>query len=74
MTKVGVVVVGSSDLTNTSIARDLSVGFFLLVFAVFLFHQKISKTKPKISTFSSQKDFRPKQVHFCYLNLSDLIC
>jgi hypothetical protein len=75
VTKVGVVVAGSSDLTKTSIARDLSVGFFfLLVFAVFLFHQKISKTKPKISTFSSQKDFRPKQVQFCYLNLSDLIC
>jgi len=41
VTKVGVVVAGSSDLTKTSIARDLSVGFFfLLVFAVFLFHIK----------------------------------
>lgn len=36
MTKARVVVVGSSDLTNTSIARDLSVGFFFTGFCCIL--------------------------------------
>jgi hypothetical protein len=59
VTKVGVVVDGSSDLTNTSIARDLSVGFFFTGFCCILVSSENFKNQTKNLNVQLSKRFSP---------------